>query len=90
MLIIALSFTAIGIGAALPCLDALVTEGIEKQHRGCITCILSSTRLLGVAIGPPISAILIKSNNNTLFYVLAASNAASALITMLLVKPKQS
>jgi ACDE family multidrug resistance protein len=88
MLIVILSIAGIGIGAALPCLDALVTEGIEKLHRGCITCILSSTRLLGVAVGPPISAILIKLNNNTLFYVLAASNALSALITMLLVKPK--
>lgn len=90
MLIVTLSFTGIGIGAALPCLDALVTEGIEKQHRGCITCILSSTRLLGVAVGPPICAMLIKSNTNTLFYVLAASNAASALFTLLLIKPRKN
>ena len=37
-----LSFATIGIGAILPCLDALVTEGIEKLHRGTITALYSS------------------------------------------------
>lgn len=88
MLIVTLSFTGIGIGASLPCLDALVTEGIEKQHRGSITSIYSSMRLLGVALGPPIAAILIKSNNKTLFYVLAAANVVAVIVTLLLIRPK--
>lgn len=87
ILIVALSFTGIGIGAALPCLDALVTVGIEKKYRGCITCILSSTRLLGVATGPPFAAMLMKSNNTILFYAFVAANAISALLMFLLVKP---
>lgn len=71
----------IGIGVALPSLDALITEGIEKEERGTITSIYSSMRFIGVALGPPIVALLIKKSDNMMFYVLAGSCAAALLIS---------
>ena len=40
----------IGIGMALPCLDALITQGIEKEQRGTVTSFYSSMRFIGVAM----------------------------------------
>ncbi|TYQ16200.1 UNVERIFIED_CONTAM: ACDE family multidrug resistance protein [Acetivibrio alkalicellulosi] len=83
-----LSFAGIGIGATLPCLDALITEGVEKLHRGTITAMYSSARLLGVALGPPIVALLLKSSTNTVFYTLAAVSLVAIILTILLIRPK--
>lgn len=51
-----------GIGMALPCLDALITDSFDKQVRGAITSIYSSMRFVGVAAGPPVIALLMKHN----------------------------
>src|SRR5690625_3842131 len=51
-----------GIGMALPSLDALITESIDKVIRGAITSIYSSMRFIGVAAGPPVIALLMKQN----------------------------
>lgn len=89
MLVIVLSAAAIGIGASLPSLDALITEGIDKKNRGTITCFYSSMRMLGVAVGPPAAAILLRSGTKIAFIILAAVNVAAAGITMLFVKPPE-
>ena len=52
----------IGIGMALPCLDALITNSLEKDVRGTITSFYSAMRFIGVAAGPPIIAVLMKQN----------------------------
>lgn len=52
--------TGVGIGLSLPCLDALITEGIEKEERGTISSIYSSMRFIGVAAGPPLIAVLLE------------------------------
>ena len=52
--------SGIGIGIGLPCLDAMITEGIEKEERGTISSIYSSMRFIGVAAGPPNIALLMK------------------------------
>lgn len=57
-----------GIGMALPCLDSLITESIEKTIRGAVTSIYSSMRFIGVAAGPPVIAILMKKN---IFWIVA-------------------
>mgnify|MGYP000914767012 CR=1 FL=1 len=85
-----LSFVGIGIGAILPCLDALVTEGVEKPHRGTITALYSSMRLLGVAIGPPMAALLIKSGTMAVFYSFAGAGTMAIILTLLLIKPKKA
>lgn len=51
-----------GIGMALPCLDSLITESIDKTVRGAVTSIYSSMRFIGVAAGPPVIAILMKKD----------------------------
>jgi MFS transporter, ACDE family, multidrug resistance protein len=65
------SIAGIGMGAALPCLDALVTEGIEKEHRGTITSIYSSMRFTGVALGPPIVALIEPMTTFIIFIILS-------------------
>ncbi len=55
------SLLGIGIGAILPCLDALITENIEKDERGTISSFYSSSRFIGVAAGPPIMSVVMKS-----------------------------
>ncbi|WP_246367056.1 MFS transporter [Paraliobacillus salinarum] len=52
----------VGIGIGLPCLDAIITQSIEKEVRGTTTCLYSSARYIGVALGPPATAILMKYN----------------------------
>ncbi len=83
MILIFLSLSSIGIGAALPCLDALITEGIEKEHRGTITSLYSSMRFIGVAIGPPIIALL---DQQSTFMVLIFSSVIAGLTGLLFIK----
>lgn len=83
------SLSGIGIGAVLPCLDALITEGIEKEQRGTITSIYSSMRFVGVAAGPPAIAILMKNTEQTLFFLLSCLSILAALATFMAIKPEK-
>ncbi|KAB2338110.1 MFS transporter [Cytobacillus depressus] len=80
-------FGGIGIGVALPCLDALITCGIEKEERGTITSIYSSMRFIGVAAGPPIIAILMKHSEKFLFYFLSGITVIGIIATFVAIKP---
>ncbi|WP_207667412.1 MFS transporter [Clostridium sp. 1xD42-85] len=53
ILLIITSILGIAIGSALPTLDAMITQGIDKEERGTITAFYSSSRFIGVALGPP-------------------------------------
>ncbi|MBS4193025.1 MFS transporter [Bacillus sp. FJAT-49705] len=86
-MIILFIFGGIGIGVALPCLDALITCGIEKEERGTITSIYSSMRFIGVAAGPPTVAILMKNAENSLFYILSGLTAIAIIATFMAIKP---
>jgi len=79
--------SGIGIGVCLPCLDALITEGIDKDERGTVSSLYSSMRFVGVAAGPPVIALLMK-NRYLMFYILAALGALSVLICMIGIKPE--
>jgi ACDE family multidrug resistance protein len=81
--------SGIGIGAGLPCLDALITEGIEKEERGTITSIYSSMRFIGVAAGPPVIAILMKHNENMIFYLLSGLSLIAAILAFFAIKPEK-
>lgn len=85
----ALFIAGIGIGAALPCLDALVTEGIDKEARGTITSIYSSMRFVGVALGPPIYAVLMKSSHEIVFYTSAGVSILAAIAAFFAIKPEK-
>ncbi|WP_027408397.1 MFS transporter [Anoxybacillus tepidamans] len=82
-------FSGIGIGVALPCLDALITEGIEKKERGTITSIYSSMRFIGVALGPPIIALLMKKSTDMMFYLLVGLCLLGSVVILKGIKPSK-
>ncbi|WP_050780706.1 MFS transporter [Bacillus sp. m3-13] len=87
------SFIGISIGAMLPTLDALITENVEKEEKGTISSLYSSSRFIGVAAGPPIMSVVMK---NHLLISLYLSGAMAIIIGILVfifvqnVKPKKS
>ncbi|GAE95138.1 siderophore transport protein [Gracilibacillus boraciitolerans JCM 21714] len=87
-LVVMLSIAGVGIGISLPALDALITEGIKKDVRGTVTSLYSSMRFLGVAAGPPVIAILMKNNEEWMYYILAGMGGVAVLITLFAIKPK--
>ncbi|OPH54779.1 MFS transporter [Paenibacillus ferrarius] len=84
-----ISLAGIGIGAALPCLDVMITEGIEKEQRGTITSIYSSMRFIGVAIGPPLASILVKSSPSLMFFIIAGLSVVASAIALFAIRPKK-
>ncbi|MEO3945268.1 MFS transporter [Gorillibacterium sp. CAU 1737] len=82
-----LSLGGIGIGLALPCMDALITEGIEKENRGTITSLYSSMRFIGVALGPPVVSLLLPMGQRVLFGTLTAVGALGGLLILLAIRP---
>ncbi|MGV3464477.1 MAG: MFS transporter, partial [Heyndrickxia sp.] len=79
----------IGIGAGLPCLDALITQSIEKNVRGTITSFYSSMRYIGVAAGPPVMAYFMKSNLMIMFMILAVCCLIAAVMAFFAIKPNK-
>lgn len=90
ILLAALTLCGIGIGAVLPSLDALITEGFEKEERGTITSIYSSMRFIGVALGPPLFAILITVSQKTVFFTATGVSALAAFLSFFAVRPSES
>lgn len=80
---------SVGIGATLPCLDALITEGVDKAQRGTITALFSSMRFIGVSLGPPVVSLLLGTSHFILFIVIAATGAVGGLLTLFAVKPEK-
>lgn len=89
-MIITLVVCGIGIGLALPSLDALVTEGIEKEERGTITSLYSSMRFVGVALGPPIFAFLMNKPTNFMFYLSIFLSIIGIILTICFIKPTKN
>jgi MFS transporter, ACDE family, multidrug resistance protein len=87
ILLIYLSIAGLGIGISLPCLDSLITEGIEKLVRGTITSLYSSMRFVGVAAGPPLTALMMINFSNYIFIVFSILSLASILLTYFFIKP---
>jgi MFS transporter, ACDE family, multidrug resistance protein len=81
--------SGIGIGVGLPCLDAFITSGIEKQECGTVSSIYSSMRFIGVAAGPPVMTIMMKYAENSLFYILSGLSVLAAIATLLAIKPEK-
>lgn len=77
----------VGLGAALPALDALITESIDKKERGTVTSIYSSIRFLGVAAGPPLAALIVARSEPALFWLLAAAGAVAAIVVWRAIRP---
>ncbi|WP_191664081.1 MFS transporter, partial [Bacillus pseudomycoides] len=90
LLILCLVVMGMGIGIALPCLDALITQGIEKEQRGTVTSFYSSMRFTGVAAGPPLYAYFMKGTDHEVFYLTCIFAVAGAIITIVWIKPKKN
>ncbi|MFC0271365.1 MFS transporter [Metabacillus herbersteinensis] len=82
-----LVFSGIGIGVALPALDALITEGIEKDERGTITSIYSSMRFIGVAVGPPAYAYFTSVAEHLIYYVSGGISIVAMLLVLYFINP---
>lgn len=87
-LIIVFLVCGIGIGAVLPCMDALITVSIEKSVRGTISAMYSSARFVGVAGGPPAIALLMKQNLTWLVSLLAILALIAAFLAFKTIKPE--
>jgi MFS transporter, ACDE family, multidrug resistance protein len=88
ILITLLFLSGAGVGIMLPCLDAFITEGIEKKQRGTITSLYSSMRFIGVALGPLITAFFL-NKSDLLFYSFAVLGLLCFFLTLVTIKPKQ-
>ncbi|MDO6654853.1 MFS transporter [Anaerobacillus sp. 1_MG-2023] len=88
LMLLILFVGGVGIGMSLPCLDALITEGVKKEERGTITSLYSSTRFLGVAAGPPIYALFMKQSHEVVFYASAGVTAIAILLCFVSIKPE--
>ncbi|MGP4079478.1 MFS transporter [Pseudalkalibacillus sp. R45] len=88
MIILFLSVSGLGIGIGLPCLDALITEGVEKEERGTITSFYSSMRFIGVAAGPPVVSVLLTSSDNLIFLTLSSVSLLAVTVTLFTLQHK--
>lgn len=88
-LLATLFFSGLGIGVVLPSLDALVIEGMEKAERGTITSLYSSMRFAGVALGPPVFAIVMKVSDQVLFFTASGVSLTGALVALFAIKPPE-
>lgn len=89
-LFVFLSFGGIGIGMALPALDALITEGIESEQCGTISSFYNSMRFIGVALGPPVFAALMSNANWIIFILSAFCSIVSLFLVLFTVDAKKS
>ncbi|WP_459501218.1 MFS transporter [Bacillus sp. C1] len=78
-----------GIGIVLPCLDALITQGIEKEQRGTVTSFYSSMRFIGVAAGPPLYSFFMKGSDHEVFYLTSIFAIVGAVVTIVWIKPEK-
>lgn len=83
-----LSLSSLGIGISLPSLNTLITKGVKKNIRGTVTSIYSSMRFLGVALGPPIVAVM-EGNVRILYITLAILSGVAAVISLFAIQPKK-
>ncbi|MBP2257364.1 MFS transporter [Virgibacillus alimentarius] len=90
LLVGGLIFSGIGIGMALPCLDTFITGGVKKEERGTVSSIYSSMRFIGVALGPPLFAMIMKYSHQTLFLTTAAICIIASGFALISIKPKRN
>lgn len=88
-LVAGMFFGGIGIGISLPCLDAFITSGVKKNERGTVSSLYSSMRFVGVALGPPLFSIIIKSSHQLLFLSTAGVSAVACILILLFIKPQK-
>lgn len=66
----------LGSGFVLPTLNNLITSSVATEERGIVTAVYGSVRFFGVALGPPLFGMLLKSGRFLPF----ATSAGVALL----------
>lgn len=89
LLLVVTSIVGIAIGALLPALDAIITENIEKELRGTVTSFYSSARFIGVAAGPPIMSLAMKSFLNASYIIAGILGAILLFIVFKCIKVEE-
>jgi MFS transporter, ACDE family, multidrug resistance protein len=82
-----LTFSSIGTGMVLPCLNTMITGAVEKSERGMITSLYSSLRFFGVAFGPPLFGWLMGISDETVFITVSILSLIALGLVFFLVKP---
>lgn len=77
------TFAAIGIGMLLPPLNTFITSATDSSERGLITCFYGTVRFLGVAMGPPLFAIVAATSRLYMFAGAAVISGLGILIATL-------
>lgn len=77
----------VGIGIALPSLDALIIKSLKKTVRGAITSIYSSMRFIGVAAGPPAIAVLMTYNLSWMVSIFAIFALVASILAFKNIDP---
>lgn len=72
-----MSFTGIGVGSILPCLNTMITSSASIKERGMVTSLYGGVRFFGVAGGPPLFGLLDNFDGR---FVMFWSAAGAALI----------
>ncbi|MFC5470018.1 MFS transporter [Cohnella suwonensis] len=82
-----LTFSSIGTGLLLPCLNTMITGAVEKAERGMITSLYSSLRFFGVAFGPPLFGWMMAKSHQLVFITVSALSLVALGLVFFLVKP---
>ena len=85
ILLMMLTINGVGIGLILPCLDALITEGIQKEQRGTVTSLYSSMRFIGVAAGPLVASLLL-DKGRIMYSIFTGIGLVCCLIALFAIK----
>ncbi|WP_173918812.1 MFS transporter [Halobacillus sp. Marseille-Q1614] len=88
LLLAVTSVTGVGIGIVLPILDAMITEGIEKEERGTISSFYSSSRFIGVALGPPAMSLVMKNYLNISYIAAGIVSILLLILVIMLIHPE--
>lgn len=78
------SLLAVGLGVALPGLDAVVTSSVHGGARGLVTTLFGAVRALGGAAGPPLFTAVAHAGGPMAPWLAAAGLAAAAAAASLL------
>jgi ACDE family multidrug resistance protein len=82
-----LTFSSIGTGLILPCLNTMITGSIEKEVRGMITALYNSLRFLGVAFGPPLFSWMMSVSNKLVFISVSVLSLFMLVLVFFTIKP---
>lgn len=86
---VAVSFTGVGAGLVLPCLNTIITSSTASEKRGLITSLYGGVRFWGVALGPPLFGFMMNKGELLMFLTAAGLAAITCLTTAFFIRSKE-